>query len=116
MNNYHSQTKPFIAKCFEANMCHISKKDDELILATAHAFKEGDVACTDLIVYEYEEGCFIFAAYEDDEAEDIYTSLEGQGYSKALLDLLRLARKHECKYLQLDRDGVEYEDLPTFKW
>jgi hypothetical protein len=27
-----------------------------------------------------------------------------------------LARKHECKYLQLDRDGVEYEDLPTFKW
>ena len=116
MNNYHSQTKPFIAKCFEANTCHISKKDDELILATSHAFKEGDVACTDLIVYEYEEGCFIFAAIEDDVVEDFYTTLEGQGLSHEFIALLRLAKQFGCKYLQLDRDGEIYDNLPTFKW
>ena len=38
------------------------------------------------------------------------------GFSDALYNLLSLARKNGCKYLQLDCDGVEYDDLPTFKW
>ena len=107
---------PTITKVFDVSTNHISKRDDEIILATSHAFKEGDVACTDLIVYEYEEGCFIFAAIEDDVVEDFYTTLEGQGLSHEFIALLRLAKQFGCKYLQLDRDGEIYDNLPTFNW
>jgi hypothetical protein len=84
--------------------------------ATDHAHKEGDLECTDLIGYLYEEGCFVFTAWEDKEVENVYTTLIGQGYSQAFIELLKLTRYHECIYLQLDRDGVEYEELPLFSW
>ena len=109
---------PIITKVFDVSTSHISKRDDEIILATAHAKEEGIFANppTDLIVYEYEEGCFIFAAIEDEEAENFYTTLEGQGLSHEFIALLRLTKQFGCKYLQLDRDGETYDNLPTFKW
>lgn len=114
--NYDSKLKPRIIKCFEASICHVTKRDSELMEATDHAYNEGDLECTDLIVYIYKEGCFIFAAWEDNEVENVYTTLISQGYSQALIELLKLTRYHDCTYLQLDRDGVEYDDLPKFSW
>jgi len=29
---------------------------------------------------------------------------------------MELARKSGCKFLQLDCDGIEYDDLPKFDW
>jgi hypothetical protein len=116
MNNYHSKDKPFIAKAFEANTCHITKNDDKLIKATCHAYKDSDVECKELIVHPYEEGCFIFADYDKSEVKWVYKTLKKEGYSTALINLLKIARFHGCKYLQLDCDGVQYDDLPTFKW
>ena len=116
MNNYHSKLKPFIAKCFEASTFHITQRDSVLIHATDQAYKEGTTLCTDLIVMNYEEGCFIFAAWDDNEVEEMYTTLKGQGFSNELIELLKLAKYHNCKFLQLDRDGVVYEELPVFDW
>jgi hypothetical protein len=33
-----------------------------------------------------------------------------------IINLLEIARGNSCKFLQLDCDGVEYDDLPTFSW
>jgi len=107
---------PTITKNFDISLSHISKRDDELLLDTVMATKEDITPPTDLIVYEYEEGCFVFAAIEDDVAEDFYTTLEGQGLSIEFIALLKLAKENGCKYLQLDRDGELYDNLPTFKW
>ena len=109
---------PTITKNFDVSTTHISERDDEIILATARSYKKGLFVNppTDLIVYDYVEGFFVFAAIEDDEAENFYTTLEGQGLSHEFIALLRQAKSLGCKYLQLDRDGETYDNLPTFKW
>jgi hypothetical protein len=48
--------------------------------------------------------------------EDFYSSLEKEGYSKAFVELLKLAKANGCKFLQLDGDGIQYDDLPSFEW
>lgn len=53
-----------------------------------------------------------------EEIGEKYTpkALKNLGYSDAFANLLTLARQSGCKYLQLDCDGIEYADLPTFDW
>ena len=106
-----------ITKNFDVSTRHISQIDNEIIQGSIPE-EEGIFANppTDLIVYPYEGGCFVFAAIEDDVAEDFYTTLENQGLSKEFIALLRRAKQSGCKYLQLDRDGDTYNDLPTFEW
>ena len=43
-------------------------------------------------------------------------SLAKEGYSEDFIFLVELAIANGCKFLQLDQDGIEYEDLPTFDW
>jgi len=40
----------------------------------------------------------------------------GFGYSDAFKKLIGMARDAGCRYLLLDRDGPEYEDLEKFDW
>jgi len=108
-----------ITKVLDASTKHVSPNDMRLIGETAKAHREQGIFAkppTDLIVYEYEEGCFVFAAIEDDVAEDFYTTLEAECLSIEFIALLKLAKENGCKYLQLDRDGELYDNLPTFKW
>ena len=110
---------PTITKVFDVSTTHISPNDMRLIETTARAHREEGIFAkppTTLIVYDYEEGCFVFAAIEDDEAENFYTTLEGHGLSHEFIALLRLAKQFGCKFLQLDRDGEIYDNLPTFNW
>jgi hypothetical protein len=110
---------PTITKVFDVSTCHVSGNDMRLTGETAKAHREDGIFAkppTDLIVYAYEEGCFVFAAIEDDVQEEFYTSLECQGLSHEFIALLRLAKQFGCKFLQLDRDGETYDNLPTFKW
>ena len=106
-------------KNFDVSTSHVSPNDMRLIGETAKAHRDQGIFAeppTTLIVYDYEEGCFVFAAIEEDAKEDFYTALKCQGLSDEFLNLLKLARESGCKYLQLDRDGETYESLPTFKW
>ena len=108
---------PFIVKIFEANSCHITKKDDELL-------KNHDL-CS-LAIYEVKGGgilygFLIYTGLEDNTSVDEMksfsdTAIKAEGYSDALVNLLKIAKENGCKFLQLDCDGVEYENLPKFDW
>jgi hypothetical protein len=99
---YHSKTSPWIIKCFEASTSHITKEDDAIL-------KKEDAP---LAVYTYEFGYFVYALGESEKTEDLLKA----GFSNAFCNLLDRARQLDCKFLQLDCDGVTYTDLPTFEW
>jgi hypothetical protein len=114
MNNIKN---PFIVKVFEASSCHITKNDDKLLKRedlcslSVYRVKGGD------ILY----GFLIYTGLEDNTSVDEMksfsdTAIKTEGYSDALLNLLMMAKRNGCKFLQLDCDGVEYEDLPKFDW
>jgi len=108
---YNSKTNPFIVKVFEACTSHITEKDDANLKRDSNVTDHNP----SLIVYPFEYGYFIFSDFEADEVEAIYLSLEKkEGYSKEFIQLLKLAKEKGCKFLQIDEDGAEYEDLPTF--
>lgn len=46
------------------------------------------------------------------DSEDIILN----GYSSALIKAVRLARKHDCKYIKFDCDGLVNDTLPKFDW
>jgi len=105
---YHSKKNPFIAAMFDVSTCHITKKDNNLLIENKDPSTNPE-----LIVYGYPEGYFIFVP---DQVEDLQDKLKAEGYSKELINLLILAHQHDCIFLRLDADGVSYEDLPTFDW
>jgi hypothetical protein len=108
---------PFIVKVFEASSCHITQQDDKLL-------KRDDLSA--LAVYDIKAGkvrygYLIYTGLEDNNAVEelkdfTKEAIAKDGYSTALINLLELAKKNGCKFLQLDCDGVEYEDLPRFNW
>lgn len=63
------------------------------------------------VVHSYEEGDFVILNDIEEKMSEIITS-----FSKAFLDLILLAQKHDCHILRLDRDGPIYEDLKQFDW
>jgi len=109
---YNSTKNPFIAKCFEVSSCHISKHDCEHLKRDSKDTSHNPT----LIIYPFDYGYFVFAAWEKEVDEEIQVSLYKEGYSKEFAKLLQVARQHGCKYLQIDEDGVEYEDLHVFNW
>lgn len=103
-----AKTQPYIFKNFEASTGHILKTDTMLLN------KEHDSE-NPLVVYKYEYGWFVYVGggrLGKTEQDRIHA----YGYSKALLDLILLAGKNDCKFLALDADGFVYSDLPTFDW
>ena len=102
MNN-NSKTNPYIVKAFEASTVHITRADQVLLN------KEDNPT---LVIYRYEYGYFIFVEFEKDLMDSSFTGLETEGYSKHIQTLIRRAQQHGCKFLQIDGDATEYEDLP----
>lgn len=108
---------PFIVKVFEASTSHITQKDDQLLkrenlcTVSAYEIKGGGILYGFLVYTSLEENSSIVESGIPDEA-----ALKAEGFSDAFINLLKLAKKNGCKFLQLDCDGVEYEDLPKFNW
>ena len=107
----NSKTNPFLIKVFEANSGHITENDDKLLQCED---------MTSLVVYKVIGGEILYGyliyTYLDDQDTFTKKSLMKDGYSEALCNLLELAKNQGCKFLQLDGDGTQYEDLPTFDW
>ena len=62
----------------------------------------------DLCAYELREyGWLCYVG----ELEDNWT-----GFSKEFRNVLTQARELGCDYVRFDRDGREYDGLPTFEW
>jgi hypothetical protein len=116
MKTYNSKDL-FIVKVLEACTSHITQEDNKLL---------GQEDLADLVVYNIkggktQYGYLIYTGLEEgtsvqEEQSFTQASLKAAGFSDALYNLLSLARKNGCKFLQLDCDGVEYDDLPTFNW
>ena len=92
-----------ITKNFDCSTAHITGEDNNRLFSY-HNY---------LVIYPYEEGVFIYVPSTD--FEEFLNNLK-EIYSEHFKNLLRLAHDNDCKYLQLDSDGIEYEDLPTFDW
>ena len=113
-----SVKNPFIVKVFEACTSHITEKDDKLL-------RKEDLA--ELSVYNIDGGgtrfgYLIYTGLEDNTSikegieKPTQKAILKAGFSKNLVWLLGRAKKNGCKFLQLDCDGVEYDDLQTFDW
>lgn len=109
---------PFIVKVFEACTSHITKEDDKLL-------RKEDLA--EISVYQVKGGktlfgYLIYTGLEDNTSineqinKPTQKALLKAGFSENFVSLLNKAKKNGCKFLQLDCDGIEYEDLQTFDW
>ena len=94
---------PCIVKVLDISTAHITKRDSFFI----------SKATSELIQYEYKEGFFIYVLEDKEETQE---ALLKAGYSQAFVDIINRARELGCKYVQLDCDGITYDDLPTFEW
>lgn len=116
MKTYNSKDL-FIVKVLEASTGHITKEDDKLLRRDG----QDDLAVYDVKGGKIRYGYLIYTGLDEGsirEEDSSFTkaSLKAAGFSDALFNLLSLAKKAGCKFLQLDCDGVEYDDLPTFNW
>jgi hypothetical protein len=102
---------PTITKNFDVSTSHITAKDNVLLKKSVKDIE------SPLIIYEYEEGYFVYVPTEGKEFDEAEGSrIQEHGFSEALVNLLRESARLECKYLQLDADAMEYENLPIFEW
>ena len=110
---------------------HMTKKDSELLWKHSYIardeyhwpmenqFIHNDVESSPLIVKSTDYGYIISTGtFEDEEyfSEEIVPSLKEEGFSDALINLLRIALETNCWYLKLDADGQIYDKLKTFEW
>lgn len=110
---YNSTKNPIITKNFDCSTGHITVQDNKLLKKSV---KDPE---SPVIVYEYREGYFVFVSEDWKDGmggQDEASNIKAYGFSDAFVDLLRRTASLECKYLQLDGDAMEYEDLPTFEW
>lgn len=107
---YNSKKNPIITKNFDCSTAHITKSDNTLLLEAM------DDPQAPVIVYKYAEGYFIYVPTETDAFIGGTEKEKAYGFSDAFINLLKVAASLGCKYLQLDADAMEYEDLPTFDW
>ena len=93
--------------------------EKHMVFSTAH-ITEGDSetlefeATTNTVpvlgVYRYEYGFYIYISPEKEDDMIL------EHYSKHFLNLIKIAEKHDCKYLKLDCDGQIFNNLKTFDW
>jgi hypothetical protein len=108
---YNSTSNPIVTMNFDVSTGHITAQDNVLL---KKAVKDPEAP---VIVYEYKEGYFVYVPIEGNEFDETEgPAMEKYGLSKTFINLLRETARLKCKYLQLDADGMEYENLPTFEW
>ena len=110
---YNTKKNPIITKNFDCCTSHITKADASLLDRVAKGLLAQE---NPPIVYKYEEGYFIYVPEDHEGIVADANNAAALGFSPAFVNLLAVTRTQGCKYLQLDCDAMEYEDLPTFNW
>lgn len=100
---YRLRKNPYITKCLDASTGHIKKSDDDLLRTN-----KDDCPVS---FYPYEYGYFIHVT--GNLSEKVITEY---GFSREFFDMMKRANKLGCKFLQLDADGIQYNDTPHFDW
>lgn len=102
---------PYINKVLDCSTAHITNNDNNLLKEASEAPKDS-VNQNPIIAHEYEYGFLVYVP----EDKDIRESALKYGYSKEFTNLIDKARELDCKYLQLDSDGVTYNNIFRFNW
>ena len=93
-----------ISKILTISTAHIS------LIGAEYLDYEVETGTTELIVYEKGEyGWLILARYCDEDGYD-------SDVPKCIRDCIDLAKKHDCEWLCLDRDGEVVSELPNYDW
>jgi hypothetical protein len=98
---------PTIYKNLDCSTVHITKQDGKLL----------DQRDCPLSIQNVDYGWMVYCRADNNmlTAEEL-ESLTKFGFSEAFIDLFTIARFHGCKWLDLDCDGMTYDDLPKFAW
>jgi len=88
---------------------HIPKADNDRLQALDRESHDFPVR-----VIHHEIGWFINCP--SDSARETDAELRQRGMSDAFLGIMRLARQHDCWWINLHGDGEDVEGLPTFEW
>lgn len=98
---------PEIEKSFVCSTCHITAEDNKRLE------KEKEDELSSILMYKYEYG---YRLYVGDLPDEYIAEYRAAGLSDELCNLLRIAYQLDCKWLVLDCDGSDYEELPSFDW
>ncbi|CAH9013936.1 conserved hypothetical protein [Vibrio phage 424E50-1] len=107
-------------KLINLNRCNIMTNtydieiNKEMVLSTCHVKEE--TLNTFVIVNNVGHSSDAYATRFLVSHALSYFKFEGVDLPKELLNLLQIAKAHNCKWLVLDCDGTMVEGLPTFDW
>ena len=96
-------------KVLDCSTGHGTKEDMDILSAQAKILPTPEMQ--DIIVYEYPEGFWWYVSKDDTRA-----SLKKLGLSAGLRQVFMAARKAGCKYINLNCDGVEYDQFTHYDW
>jgi hypothetical protein len=92
---------PYITHSLCLSTIHITENDNNILTKN-----EDNIP---IVVYSYKYGFLI-------HVPAITEGLIEYGFSEELIRIIKKAIKLGCTYVHLDSIGIEYEDLPKFKW
>jgi hypothetical protein len=64
--------------------------------------------------YSYDAGVFVYISSSDHAGQ--LAEMRAFGFSEAFINLIKIAKENDCKFLNLDCDARRYDDLETFDW
>ena len=97
---------PEVSTTFDISTGHVEQRDMELLVACG----KDSPFCT---VYPYEEGVMVVVSRESPvDPEEILA----YGFSPAMVEVYLQAQHMRAKFINLDRDGADYAELPSFDW
>jgi hypothetical protein len=83
----------------------LTEKDNEIL--------EAPECFTPPTRIHFEYGYIIYVPKSEDLPIDKYKE---QGLSEAFIKIMQLAKEKDMDYVNIDRDGEEYEELEKFNW
>jgi ssDNA-binding Zn-finger/Zn-ribbon topoisomerase 1 len=99
--------EPLIQKYMDVSTGHITKRDNMLLIEACKADTGNP-----LVAYKYQYGYWIACGSNP----DYYKSFKEYGYSENFVAIVARAQEFKCTYVQIDCDGIQYDDLETFDW
>jgi hypothetical protein len=103
------QPTPYhIHKNLDISTVHITEQDSEKLSSN------GDNG--PLILYPFGFGHFIYVESDEEIFKETLEKVRRAGYSIQFQNIMQLAHDLECKFIQLDGDGAQYENLIQFDW
>jgi hypothetical protein len=106
--SYNISVNPSISKMLDISTGHLTKGDNDLLTEAG----EGETG-NPIVAYIYEYGYLVFVPEKD---EGLNQHARMYGYSTTFTRIMNRARELKCKYIQFDGDGIQYDDIETFKW